>query len=68
MENYTDAYSTAVRSIQAGIKALGPQTEQTNPPIWFLAHGLLRMAQGLLEESQKTDIRLADLARRLPPA
>lgn len=70
MDMHTDYYQTAVRSLTESVKQLGPesQSQQQNPVLHYMAHGLLLMAQGLLAESQKTDSRLAEIARRLPPA
>jgi hypothetical protein len=69
MEKYTDAYQTALTCFSESIKALGPKevAEHKNPTLYYLAFGLLRLTEGLLEESRKTDTRLADIARRLPP-
>lgn len=69
MSDYADAYSTAIRSLTAAIHSLGPKetAEHEQPTLYFLSYGLLRLAEGLLEESKEMDIRLADIVERLPP-
>jgi hypothetical protein len=69
MENHTDSYTTALNCFRESIKSLGPEATaiHNNPTLYYLAFGLARLAEGLLAESQKTDSRLADIARRLPP-
>lgn len=69
MGDYADAYSSAIRSLTAAIHSLGPKetAEREQLTLYFLSYGLLRLAEGLLEESREIDIRLADIANRLPP-
>ena len=68
MGDYADAYSSAIRSLTAAIHSLGPKetAERQQPTLYFLSYGLLRLAEGLLEESREMDIRLAEIADKLP--
>jgi len=69
MGDYADAYSAAISSLTAAIHSLGPKerAEHEQLTLYFLSYGLLRLAEGLLEQSREMDIRLAEIADRLPP-
>jgi hypothetical protein len=57
-DNY---YETASRCFDQTIKHIG--SEHANPAMWNLAHGLKRLAEGLLQQETETAERLVSLAK-----
>jgi hypothetical protein len=63
-DNY---YETAITSLDEAIKGLGPSAKTSNPAMYYLGYGILRMAQGLLQESKIVEHKLDEILARLPP-
>jgi hypothetical protein len=63
-------YETSISCFQHAIKALGSEetAKQENPLMYQLCFGLLRMAEGLLQENHELETHLIGIANRLPIA
>ena len=61
-DNY---YETSISAFKESIRAMGSNAETKNPQLTHLMYGLLRMAEGLLQESRIVEQRLKQIEDRL---
>ncbi len=64
---HDNLYETAITCFTESIKALGPDevAKHKQPALYYLSFGLLRMAEGLLQQNRETEKRLIDLEAKL---
>ena len=56
----------AAHNFQQALDALGAGSEQTNPTMNFLLHGLQHLAKGQLEAHRELSSHLEELAKKMP--
>jgi hypothetical protein len=61
----SDFYADAAHSFQENLNWIENQGRK-NSPDWYLANGLLRLAQGLQQDQEAQEARLKSFARSVP--